>query len=111
MMRECNIIPQSARLDQYYGSKFVTKLFEKETAIFVIPKDGITIRGPPEWKGIIRTLVTAPIAFLKEYHQRKNSESGFASDKKSDGWEVSQRLDERIGAAVMCKGVWHDIRD
>ena len=109
MMRKCDVIPQSARLDQYYGSQFVTKLFEKETTIFVIPKDGITIRGPPEWKDITRTLMTDPIAFLKEYYRRENSESGFAADKKFDGWKVSQKLDERIGTAVMCKGVWHDL--
>ncbi len=109
MMRECSVIPLTVRLDQYYGSQFVTKLFEKETAIFVIPKDGITIKGPPEWKDIIRTLMTDPIAFLKEYYRRENSESAFAADKKFDGWKVTQKLDERISTAVMCKGVWHDL--
>ncbi len=109
MMRQCDIIPRSARLDQYYGSQFVTKLFEKETTIFVIPKDSITIKGPPQWKDIIRRLITDPIAFLTEYYNRENSESGFAADKKFDGWKVSQKLDERIGTAIMCKGVWHDL--
>ncbi len=109
LMKACGVIPRTARLDEYYGSQFVTKLFERETTIFVIPKNGITIRGPPEWKAIIKALMTDPIAFLMEYYRRENSESGFAADKKFDGWKVSQRLDERISTAIMCKGVWHNL--
>ena len=37
------------------------------------------------------------------------TESGFASDKKSNGWNVWQKRFDRIATAVMCKGIWHNL--
>jgi hypothetical protein len=33
--------------------------------------------------------------FLAQYHQRSNSESGFATDKKMLGWSIAQRREDR----------------
>ena len=32
--------------------------------------------------------------YLEQYHQRSNSESGFAADKKMLGWNISQRRED-----------------
>lgn len=109
MMHECGIVPSSVRLDQYYGTQSISCMFDNNTTIFVIPKDNTTIRGPPEWKTIIKALMLDPFTFLSEYYKRENSESGFSADKRFDGWKIGQRLDDRIDTAVMCKGLWHNL--
>lgn len=109
MMQEAGVIARSARLDKYYGSQSTVYAFDKDTVIYIIPKDNTTIKGPYAWKGIIRDLISDPFSFLKEYYRRENSESGFSADKRCDGWKVWQRLDDRIDTAVMCKGVWHNL--
>lgn len=43
--------------------------------------------------------------YLEEYHQRSNSESGFAADKKMLVRNISQRRDDRIDNALFCTGV------
>ena len=49
------------------------------------------------------------MAFLKEYYRRESSESSFAADKKSNGWQMWQRRYDRVATAVMCRGVWHNL--
>ncbi len=109
MMYEAGVISDSARLDQYYGSQSTTNVFDKNTTIYIIPKDNTTIKGPYAWKEIIRNLMLDPFSFLSEYYRREHSEAGFSADKRCDGWKVWQRLDDRIDTAVMCKGVWHNL--
>ncbi len=109
MMQEAGVIARSVRLDKYYGSQSTVYVFDKDTAIYIIPKGNATIKGPYAWKDIIRDLMLGPFSFLKEYYKRENSESGFSADKRCDGWKVWQKLDDRIDTAVMCKGVWHNL--
>ena len=47
--------------------------------------------------------------YLEKYHQKSNSESGFAADKKMSGWNVAQRRNDRIDNALFCTGVWHNM--
>ena len=49
------------------------------------------------------------MSYLEEYHQRSNSESGFASDKKMPGWNVAQKRENRIDNALFCTGLWHNL--
>ena len=109
MMQEAGVMTRSVRLDKYYGSQSTVYAFDKDTAIYIIPKDNTTINGPYAWKDIIRNMMLDPFSFLKEYYRRENSESGFSADKRCDGWKVWQKLDDRIDTAVMCKGVWHNL--
>lgn len=109
MLKETGLIPRSARFDKHYGGPSTTYAFDKNTTIFILPRNNITIRGPPEWKHIIESLMLDPFAFLDEYYRRKNSESAFSADKRCDGWKVWQKLEDRIDTAVMCKGVWHNL--
>ena len=95
----------SIRLDQYYGSQSTLDDFSEGTKVFVIPRSNTTIRGPPAW----RELIDSPMEFLSEYYRRENSESQFSADKRTTGWRIQQRREERIRTAAMCKGTWHNL--
>jgi transposase len=45
--------------------------------------------------------------YLEQYHQRSNSEAGFATDKKMLGWD--KRRDDRIDSTLFCTGLWHNL--
>jgi transposase len=58
----------------------------------------------------MRDFVENTMKYLKQYHQRSNSESGFAADnKRMLGRNISQRRDDRIDSALFCTGVWHNL--
>ena len=98
----------SGRLDRYCSSpSYVDKL--GDTKVFVIPKKNATLNGSRKWKDTMRDFVHNTIPYLEQYHQRSNSESGFAADKKMLGWNVAQRRDDRIDNALFCTGVWHNL--
>ena len=98
----------SVRLDRYCSSpSYVDKL--GDTKVFVIPKKNATLNGSRKWKDTMRDFVHNTIPYLEQYHQRSNSESGFAADKKMLGWNVAQRRDDRIDNALFCTGVWHNL--
>ena len=98
----------SIRLDRYYSSpSYVDKL--GDTKVFVIPKKNATLNGSQKWKDTMKEFVADTMSYLEQYHQRSNSESGFAADKKRLGWNVAQRRDDRIDNALFCTGVWHNL--
>ena len=100
---------ESIRLDQYYGSQSTLDDFSEVTKVFVIPRSNTTIRGSPAWKELIGRLMDAPMEFLSEYYRRENSESQFSADKRTTGWRIQQRREDRIRTAAMCKGTWHNL--
>ena len=98
----------SIRLDRYYSSpSYVDKL--GNTKVFVITKKNATLNGSRKWKDTMRDFVHNTIPYLEQYHQRSNSESGFAADKKMLGWNVVQRRDDTIDNALFCTGVWPNL--
>ena len=98
----------SVRLDRYYSSPaHVDRL--GNTKVFIIPKKNATLNGSWKWKNIMKEFVEDTMKYLEQYHQRSNSESGFAADKKMLGWNVAQRRDDRIDNALFCTGVWHNL--
>ncbi len=109
MMEELNIEVESVRLDRYYTFPSIVDKFGSSTKFYILPKKNTKINGKEKWHDVWRSLMENSMAFLKEYYQRENSESGFATDKKSNGWQVWQRRDDRIATSVMCKGVWHNL--
>ena len=109
MMERLGIDVDSVRLDRYYTFRSITGRFGRQTTFYILPKKNTAIKGTEKWHGIWRSLMEDSMVFLKEYYKRENSESGFASDKKSNGWQVWQRRIDRIATAVMCKGVWHNL--
>jgi len=109
MAEEMGISINTVRLDKLYSYQSITEEFGKETTIYIIPKDNATIKGPPEWKRIIKSFVFEHIFHLEEYFRRNNSESGFSADKRMSGWKIWQIRGDRINTALMCKGVWHNL--
>lgn len=109
MMTSLGIEVDSVRLDRYYTYKSIVEKFGPNTRFYILPKKNTTVNGGKRWHEILRNLIYDTMAFLKEYYKRENSESGFASDKKSNGWQVWQRRYDRIATSVMCKGVWHNL--
>ena len=100
---------ESIRLDQYYGSQFTLDDFSEGTKVFVIPRSNTTIRGSPAWKELIGRLIDSPMDFFREYYRRENSESELSADKRTTGWHIHQRREDRIRTAAMCKGTWHNL--
>ncbi len=109
MMSSLGIEVDSIRLDKYYTCQSIVKKFGTYTRFYILPKTNTTVNGSKKWHETWRDLIRDTMAFLKEYYRRESSESGFASDKKSNGWNVWQRRLDRIATAVMCKGVWHNL--
>ncbi len=98
----------SIRLDRYYSSpSYMDKL--GKTKVFVIPKKNATLNGSLKWKDTMKDFVLNTMPYLEEYHQRSNSESGFAADKKMLGWNIAQKRDDRIDNALFCTGLWHNL--
>ena len=108
LLSSTGIEMDSIRLDRYYSTpSYVDNL--GETKVFVIPKKNSTLNGSLKWKNAMKDFVENTMPYLEQYHQRSNSESGFAADKKMLGWNIAQRRDDRIDNALFCTGVWHNL--
>ncbi|SNQ61911.1 hypothetical protein MNV_540008 [Candidatus Methanoperedens nitroreducens] len=57
----------------------------------------------------MKEVVDNTIPYIEQYYPRNNSESGFSADKRWFGWKVGQKRDDRIGAALTCTGVRHNL--
>lgn len=102
---------QSIRLDKYFQQKYVKYLEEVLGKIdfYIIPKKNATVRGSWEWKRMLHRLSKDIMAFLTEYYQRNQSESGFAEDKRRTGWKLGQKRPDRIETANALTGLWHNL--
>ncbi len=109
MMISLGITIDSARLDKYYTYQSIVNEFDKATQIYILPKSNTTINGSKKWHEIWRSIMYDTMSYLKEYYKRENSESGFSGDKRSNGWKVWQKRDDRIRTSLMCKGLWHNL--
>jgi len=111
MLEEVGINIQSLRLDKYYQQSYVEYLEGKigKVKFYIIPKKNATIRGSWEWKRMLSMFVEDTKAFLKEYYQRNQSESGFAEDKKRIGWQLGQKREDRIDTANILTALWHNM--
>ena len=108
LLSSTGIEMDSIRLDRYYSTPSYMDNLGK-TKVFVIPKKNSTLNGSLKWKTAMKDFVENTIPYLEQYHQRSNSESGFAADKKMLGWNIAQRRDDRIDNALFCNGVWHNL--
>jgi len=111
MLEELGLNIQSIRLDKYYQQAYVKYLGEKFKGInfYIIPKKNSTIRGSLEWKKMLSAFIEDTKAFLKEYFQRNQSESGFSEDKKRTGWKLGQKRPDRIDTSNILTGLWHNL--
>jgi len=74
MLKSMGVRVNSIYLDKYYSSRKVLRMFGKETAVYVIPKQNLTRIGF-EWLRVIKRIVEAPHQFLKRYFKRNLSEA------------------------------------
>lgn len=107
MARKAGFEFDSMRLDKYYACQSIFKCVGKQTRVIVIPKKNATIRGPRQWKELIKSLITAPFTFLSEYFKRVHSEYNFSKDKRKFG-SIRQRLHERIITAAFTRATLHN---
>jgi len=99
---------KSVRLDRYYSESSYVSRFDKDTAVYIIPKKDATLNGSQKWKDTMREFVQNTVEYLEQYHQRSNSEAGFAADKKLFGWGIAQRKEDRIDSSQFTIGLWHN---
>ena len=57
----------------------------------------------------MKDFVLNTMPYQEEYHQRSNSKSGFAADKRVLGWNIAQKRDDRRDHALFCTGAWHNL--
>ena len=108
MLKSIEMTLSSLRLDRYYSSpSYVDAL--KGTKTYLIPRKNSTLNGYFEWKSMIKDFLLNTVPYLEQYHQRSNSESGFAADKKMLEQNVAQRRDHNIDNAIFCTGLWHNL--
>ena len=111
MLEEVGININSIRLDKYYQQSAV-KLFQEKfgnVKVYIIPKKNATIKGSLEWKKMLKRFIENTKAFLQEYFQRNQSESGFSEDKKRTGWRLGQKRPDRIDTSNILTGLWHNL--
>ena len=107
VMTELNIDIESVRLDKYFSSRKVIRLFGRDVALYLIPKKNITSFGA-QWPPIFQRILLDPITFLTEYFYRNLSETGHSTDKRRFGSQIRQHRIERQETETKCIGVLHN---
>jgi len=115
LLQSTDISMNSLRLGRYYSSpSYMDKL--GDTKVFVILKKSATLNVSQKWKSTMKEFVEDTMKYLEQYHQGSNSESGFAADKNMLGWNILQKMDDRIDNALFCTNgdtiysIWVDFR-
>jgi transposase len=108
MLKHIDVEIDSVRLDKYYGFPSYVDRFGK-AKVYVIPRKNATLRGSWKWKDIMEEFVNDTVSYIGQYFLRNNSESGFSADKRCFGWNVGQKRGDRIGTALICTDVWHNL--
>ena len=110
--KELGINVKSLRLDKYYSGEAYVKYCQEilgNVKMYILPKKNIATLGVGEWCRMIYAFVEDTKAFLGEYFQRNQSESGFSEDKKRTGWRFAQKREERIDTAYGLTTLWHNL--
>ena len=80
MLSNMSVDIDAARLDRCYSNPIYVEKFNGK--VYIIPKMNSTLNGSQKWNEIVNDFVQNTMAYMKQYHQRSNSEAGFAADKK-----------------------------
>ncbi|MBS3064590.1 MAG: ISNCY family transposase [DPANN group archaeon] len=112
LARKNGIKVNSLRLDRYYSGEAYVNICQEalgNVKMYIIPKKNIASLGVGEWCRMVYAFVEETKAFLREYFQRNQSESGFSEDKKRTGWKFAQKREERVDTAYGLTTVWHNL--
>jgi len=109
MLKEMGVKVNSISLDKYYSSRKTLRMFDAETAVYIIPKKNLARIGF-DWLRVIERIVEAPYRFLKRYFKRTLSKAGFSADKRRFGWcEAEKRREDRREMTLFAVGLLHNL--
>jgi len=108
VMRELDVPLESLRLDRYYSSRKVIRLFEQDVTLYLIPKKNIASFGA-QWPPIFQQIMLDPVTFLSQYFLRNLTETANSVDKRRFGERIGQVLDERRETETQCIGILHNL--
>jgi len=72
----------------HYGESSYVSRFDKDTAVYVIPKKDATLNGSQKWKDTMKEFIKIHFITLKSTIKGKNSE---AADKKLFCWGMAEK--------------------
>jgi transposase len=107
MLRRIGATIKSLRLDKYFSTRKVIRMFDRSVSLFLIPKKNIARIGA--WADILTRMMASPVDFLSEYYHRNICESGFSADKGRFGSIVRQRREVRQQTALFSNALFHNI--
>jgi len=107
MLRRIGAAVKSVRLDRYFSTRTVIKLFGRDVSLFLIPRKNIARIGA--WADILARMMASPIDFLSEYYLRNVCESGFSADKGRFGRTVKQKRVDRQETALFSNAFFHNL--
>src|SRR5665647_82833 len=107
MLRQIGAVVKSVRLDKYFSTRTVIKLFGRTVSMFLIPKKNIARIGA--WADILTRMMASPADFLSEYFHRNVCESGFSSDKGRFGRVIRQRRFDRQETTLFSNAFLHNL--
>jgi transposase len=107
MLKRIGVKLRSIRLDRYFRSKAVIKLFGRKVSMYFIPKKNTAKVRP--WLNILLKIRESPTKFLSEYFLRNVSESGFSSDKRRFERVIRQKRDDRRETALFSNAFLHNL--
>lgn len=108
MVSKMGIEINSVSLDRYYSSKKVVEKFEKDVALYLIPKKNMS-HFSTKWTEIIQHIHRDPVRFLLRYFKRNLSESAFSADKRRFGWTLRQKREDRRETSLFLIGLLHNL--
>lgn len=108
MLAENDTQIDSIRLDKYYSSRKVLRLFGRQVSVYVLPKKNMKNIGIT-WYRTVKRMIEDPTGYLTEYYLRNNSESGFSSDKRRFGHLITQQREDRQETALFTNAVLHNL--
>lgn len=107
MLKRVGAKVKSVRLDKYFSTRTVIKLFDKTVSLFLIPKKNIARIGA--WADILKRIAASPFDFLSEYFHRNVCESGFSADKGRFGRTIKQKRFDRQETALFSNALLHNL--
>ncbi|CAD7774290.1 hypothetical protein FHEFKHOI_01565 [Candidatus Methanoperedenaceae archaeon GB50] len=72
IIKNIGIRINSISLNKHYSTRKTSNLFDKETAVYMIPKHNIA-RIDSDWLRIIKKTTETPYQILKRYSKRKSN--------------------------------------
>ena len=108
MLEKNNVKLDSIRLDKYYSSRKVLRIFSRQVSVYVLPKKNLKNIGI-SWYQTVKRMIEDPAGYLTEYYLRNTSESGHSSDKRRFGSLINQRREDRQDTAMFSIAVLHNL--